>query len=157
MGKSILKGLVGFLIALLILIYVFDLSYLVKAVRTIYLKGHTTAFIEDYTEFDNRIIKNNIPEPWPKHNNYNKSSEPKLLKDTNDKYGTAAYLVIKNDSILFENYYQNFRENSKTNSFSMAKSMVSAMLGKAIQGGQIKGLDTKVGDYINNFRSGNAE
>ena len=49
MGKSILKGLVGFLIAILILIYAFDLSYLVKAVRTIYLKGHTTAFIEDYT------------------------------------------------------------------------------------------------------------
>ena len=39
----------------------------------------------------------------------------------------------------------------------MAKSMVSAMLGKAIQEGHIKGLDTKVGDYIKTFRSGNAE
>lgn len=157
MSKSILKGLSGFLITLLILIYAFDLNYLVKAVRTIYLKGHTTAFIDDYSEFDNRIIKNDTPEAWPKHNNYNKSSEPKLLKDTNDKYGTAAYLVIKNDSILFENYYQNYNANSKTNSFSMAKSMVSAMLGKAIQEGYIKSLDTKVGDYINTFRTGNAE
>ena len=38
MGKSILKGLVGFLITILILIYAFDLSYLVKAVGLFILK-----------------------------------------------------------------------------------------------------------------------
>lgn len=157
MGKSILKWIAGVFCVGLILIYTFDLGYLVKAIQTTYLKGHTTAFIDDYSEFDNRVIQKGDSTPWPKHIQYNSDDEPKLLTETNNAFGTVAYLVIKNDSLLFENYYENYNENSKTNSFSMAKSMVTAMLGKAIQEGYIKDLNTKVGDYFEEFNTGKAQ
>ena len=68
--------------------------------------------------------------------------------------GTIAFLIIKNDSIWFENYYDGFTKNSKSNSFSMAKSMVSAMLGKAIMEGKIKSLDQPVSDFYPVFNDG---
>jgi hypothetical protein len=37
--------------------YIFNVDYLLRAVRTIYFKGYTTAFLEDYKEFPNREIK----------------------------------------------------------------------------------------------------
>lgn len=154
--KKILKWVVILFGLLIIVLYITDTDYLLKAVRTIYLKGYTTAYLEDYKEFDNAIVDNDIPQPWPNHKNYNSVEETETLKNTNNQNGTIAYVIIKNDSIWFENYYDNFNENSQTNSFSMAKSYVSAMLGKAIMDGYIKGLDQPVCDFIPEFCEGKA-
>ena len=56
-------------------------------------------------------------------------------------------MVIKNDSIWYEKYFDGFGKNSQTNSFSMAKSITSALLGKAIDDGFIKSLDQPVADF----------
>lgn len=137
-------------------LYITDTDYLLKAVRTIYLKGHTTAYLEDYKEFDNQIIENATPQPWPNHVNYNTATETKTLKSVNKANGTVAYVIIKNDSIWFENYYDGFNDSSQTNSFSIAKSYVSGLLGKAIMDGYIKSLDQPVGDFIPEFSTGKA-
>ena len=47
-------------VGLILILYIFDVDYLLRAVKTIYLKGHTTAFLEDYKEFPNRKIKKGI-------------------------------------------------------------------------------------------------
>lgn len=154
--KKLLKWLIILSILLVSVLYVTDTDYLLKAVRTIYLKGHTTAFLEDYHEFDNRTIENATPQPWPIHKDYNTASESQRLVKTNTDYGTIAYVIIKNDSVWFENYYDGFDEDSKSNSFSMAKSYVSAMLGKAIMQGKIKGLDQPVSDFFPEFNEGYA-
>ena len=154
--KKLLKWLIILSILLVSVLYITDTDYLLKAVRTIYLKGHTTAFLEDYHEFDNRAIENGIPQPWPIHKHYNTVSESERLVKTNTDYGTIAYVIIKNDSIWFENYYDGFDEDSKSNSFSMAKSYVSAMLGKAIMQGKIKGLNQPVSDFFPEFNEGYA-
>ena len=57
-------------------------------------------------------------------------------------------MVFKNDSILFEKYYDGFNKSSKSNSFSMVKSILSALMGIAIQERYIKSLDQKVIDFI---------
>lgn len=141
----------GLLIAVL---YITDTDYLIKAVRTIYAKGYTTAYLEDYKEFDYQIIDNKTALPWANHKNYNTATETDKLKQTNTALGTVAYVIIKNDSIWFENYYDGFDNSSKTNSFSMAKSYVSALLGKAIMDGYIKNLDQPVSDFIPEFGEG---
>lgn len=152
--KKFLKWLVILSVLLVAVLYITDTDYLLKAVRTIYLKGHTTAFLEDYHQFDNRTIENGTPQPWPKHENYNSATETERLVKTNTEYGTIAYVIIKNDSIWFENYYDGFNEDSKSNSFSMAKSYVSAMLGKAIMQGKIKGMDQPVSEFFPEFNEG---
>ena len=69
------------------------------------------------------------------------------MTQVNKDWGTVAYLIIKNDSIWFEKYFDGFNKSSKTNSFSMAKSITSALLGKAIMDGYIKSLDQPISDF----------
>ena len=152
--KKLLKLLIIIFGLTIAILYITDTDYLIKAVRTIYAKGHKTAFLEDYKEFDNQIIENDTPQPWPNHKNYNSVKETERLTNTNNELGSVAYVIIKNDSIWFENYYDGFNEDSKSNSFSMAKSYVSALMGKAIDEGYIKGLDQPVGDYFPEFSEG---
>ena len=154
--KKLFKWIVIPVGLLVLVLYIFDYDYMLKAMRTIYLKGHTTAYLEDYKEFDNRTIENGTAQPWPMHNAYNSVEETDALKAWNERLGTIAYLIIKNDSIWFEKYYDGFNKDSKSNSFSMAKSMISAMLGKAIMDGKIKSLDQPVGDFFPEFNEGNA-
>ena len=152
--KKPLKAFVilcGLLIAIL---YITDTDYLIKAVRTIYAQGYTTAFLDDYKKFYNQTIDISSPQPWPNHKNYNSVKETEKLNKANTDYGTVAYVIIKNDSIWFENYYDGYNENSKSNSFSMAKSYVSGLLGKAIMEGYIKSVDQPVCDFLPAFCDG---
>lgn len=154
--KNTLKVLIIFLGVLIAVLYITDTDYLIKAIRTIYLKGYTTAYLEDYKHFDNHGIEMSTAQPWPNHIEYNSVDETETLKTINEQNGTIAYVIVKNDSIWFENYYDGFNADSKSNSFSMAKSYVSAMLGKAIMEGYIKGLDQPVCDFIPEFCDGKA-
>lgn len=61
---------------------------------------------------------------------------------------TVAFLVIRNDSILYENYLDGYSESSTVASFSMAKSYVSALIGIAIGEGKIAGEDEPVTTYL---------
>lgn len=154
--KKLLLAILSIFAILIAVLYITDTDYLIKAVRTIYLKGHSTAYLEDYKHFDNAIVGNGNSQPWPNHTDYNTVEETDALKDINESNGTVAYVIIKNDSIWFENYYDGFGENSKTNSFSIAKSYVSALLGKAIMDGYIKNLDQPVCDFIPEYCDGKA-
>ncbi len=155
--KKILLWLVLILAFVVVLAYLFDVDYLLKAFRTIYVKGHTTAYLEDYKEFDNRIIaKSNLAQPWAIHKAYNQVKATPKLEQLHQSLGTVAFLIIKNDSLWYENYYDGFDKDSKSNSFSMAKSVVSASLGKAIMEGKIKSLDQPVADFFPQFAVGKA-
>nr|WP_321245317.1 serine hydrolase [uncultured Psychroserpens sp.] len=154
--KKFLKFLLVFFALLIAVLYITDTDYLIKAVRTIYLKGHTTAFLEDYKKFDNQAIEAGTPQPWNNHKDYNTITITPELEKSNQDWGTVAYVIIKNDSIWFEKYYDGFDEDSKSNSFSMAKSYVSGLLGKAIMEGHIKSLDQPVCDFLPAFCEGEA-
>lgn len=152
--KKLLKWIIVALATVVLLLYVFDYSYILKGVRVVYFTGHKTAFIDDYPYFDNDTIKRgNKPNPWPHHKNYNTIKETKKLSEVNKDWGTIAYLIIKNDSIWFENYYNGFGDDSKTNSFSMAKSITTSLLGKAIMDGYIKSLDQPLSDFYPEYKN----
>lgn len=154
--KKLLKVLVVLFALLIATLYITDTDYLIKAVRTIYMRGHTTAFLDDYQKFDNQVIENGTPQPWPNHKDYNSVKETSTLDKANKDWGTIAYVIIKNDSIWFENYYDGYNKDSKTNSFSMAKSYVSGLMGKALMEGHIKSLDQPVCDFLPAFCDGDA-
>lgn len=152
--KKLLKYLVIFIGLLVLVLYITDTDYLLKAVRTIYLKGHTTAYLDDYKYFDNQAVEAGEPQPWPQHINYNSVRETPKLLQTNKDLGTVAYVIIKNDSVWFEKYFDGYDEDSKSNSFSIAKSYVSGLMGKAIEEGYIKGLDQPVCDFLPQYCEG---
>lgn len=155
--KRLLKGLIAIIALCIVLLYIFDYDYILKGVRVVYMTGHTTAYIDDYTYFDNHTIeKGNNPIPWELHANYNKATPTERLNATHKEMGTVAFMIIKNDSIWYENYAEGYGTTSKTNSFSMAKSITTALLGKAIMDGHIKSLDQPIGDFLPKFSEGMA-
>ena len=154
MMEKILKLTLIVIGALVLLIYIFNIDYIFKGVRTIYLTGNNTAFISDYEYFDNRQIKSANPQPWALHKQYNTIDESNKLNELNDKRKTKSFLVIKNDSILFEKYYDGHKQTDISNSFSVAKSIVTSMLGKAIMEGKIKSLDQPVSDFFKEYKNG---
>lgn len=153
--KTFFKVLFGLLVLLIISLYVFNYDYLLTAIRVTYLTGHNTAFLDDYKHFDNRkITPPEEAQPWPLHTKYNSTTPDEKLEATHKELGTVAFLIIKNDSLFYESYYENYTTSSKSNSFSMAKTLVSAMLGHAILDGSIKDLEQPVGDFFPEFKEG---
>lgn len=152
--RNIVLGLVVFLALLVGALYVTGYGYLVTAVRTVYLHGHKTAFLDDYPYFHNRVMhKSTHPEPWAISKDYNKVPLTKEMLKWHEKTGTVAFLIVKNDSVWSESYFDGYGEISKSNSFSMAKSVVSAALGSAILEGKAR-LDQKVSDFYPQFKDG---
>ena len=149
--KKILLTFLGLIILSVGLLYLFNKDYLLKGIRITYLKGHKTAYIDDYPNFDNRTIEAGKPQAWPEHSAYNSVQATQKLQQTNEDLGTVAFLIIKNDSIWYESYADGYSATSKTNSFSMAKSVTSALLGKAIRDGYIKNLEQPVADFFPQF------
>lgn len=153
--KKFALWLVAILAVIIALLYIFKVDYLITAVRKIYFNGHITAFLDDYKEFENRTIpKSHTPQPWPIATDYNRVKPTQKLEEWHKDLGTVAFLVIRNDSIVSESYYDGYDKDSKSNSFSMAKSVVSAALGKAIMQGKIKSLDQLVSDFYPQFKQG---
>lgn len=153
--KLLLKIIGGFLATLLlviILLFLFDYDYILKGIQVVYFQGHKTAYIDDYTQFENRVIEaQENGEKWHFSNDYNTIAPTARLQEKNKELETVAFLIIKNDSIWYEAYAEDYGPESKTNSFSMAKSITVALLGKAIKDGYIKSLEQPVGDFLPNF------
>jgi hypothetical protein len=107
--KKSLKFILVCIALVIALLYITDTDYLIKAVRTIYLKGHSTAYLEDYKKFDNQVIEAGTPQPWSNHIDYNTMTISPELEKANQDWGTIAYVIIKNDSIWFEKYYDGLK------------------------------------------------
>jgi CubicO group peptidase (beta-lactamase class C family) len=61
---------------------------------------------------------------------------------------TAAFLVIRNDSIIYENYFNGFTKDDILPSNSMAKSFTGTLIRIANNEGKIKSLSQPITDYV---------
>lgn len=66
--------------------------------------------------------------------------------------GTNGLLVLKNDQVVFEKYYQGHTESTRHISWSVAKSFLSALFGIALERGLIGNIEETVTDYLPEFR-----
>lgn len=147
--KRFFSTLIFIVLVAVSLLYLSDYSYLLRAVTKIYFTGHTTAFLSDYQQFENRVLPaSENPQPWPLHKNYNSVDLSERLEVFHRETKTVAFVMFKNDSLYIEKYYDGYGPDSKSNSFSVAKSFISALLGRAIKDGKIKSLDQKVKEFI---------
>jgi CubicO group peptidase (beta-lactamase class C family) len=70
------------------------------------------------------------------------------LEDYLEASGTTAFLVIHDDELLYERYFDGYDETSVQTSFSMAKSFASVRVGIAIEEGHIKSVNEPITNYI---------
>ncbi|MDP2422314.1 serine hydrolase, partial [Sediminibacterium sp.] len=127
----------------------FDQTYLFKAAY------YNLSAIDDYTIFENnKVAKAKEDKPWPLATAYNKNAYPDSLNNLLEDLSTVGVLMIKNDSILFEKYWDGYSDSSLSGSFSVAKSITSILIGAAIKEGKIKSVEQRVGDFIPAFAVG---
>lgn len=61
---------------------------------------------------------------------------------------TTAFLVIRNDTILFENYYRGYDRTRMSTVFSVSKSVTSLLAGIAVTEGHIESVHDPVTRYV---------
>lgn len=152
--KRIVAGILIFLALAAAGLYVTGNDHIFYGIGQTYLAGKSKPDIYDMSYFDVTEIKADQPEPWPLSSSYNRANIPPRYQAILDSMETTAYLVFRNDSLLFERYWMGANESTLTNSFSMAKSFTAILVFKAIEEGFIKGLDQPVGDFIPEFKEG---
>lgn len=139
----------GLLLLAIILAYITGYDYLIKGVRLSYLSGHNSANIYDADGFDTRKVENgSYISQLPKSSKYNQIPMPDSLVAMLNRTKTTSFLVLQNDSIVWEYYYNEHRPDTKSNSFSMAKSITTMLVQQAIQEGLIANWDVKVKTYL---------
>ena len=132
-------------------------GYLIKGLWACYLHGHNSATIDDAKFFDtHKIAAADTAWQWPLHSSYNKAPLPEKLQNVLKQTESVAFLVIKNDSILNENYWDGYSDSSQSNSFSMAKSITTMLAEIAIQKGILKGWHQKVKDILPELKGAHA-
>ena len=152
--KKIGKWLLIILVILNLAIIVSGKTYIYTAVANTYLKGRSGPSIDEYTVFEKREVASGTPVSWHHSKYYNSKKIPAEALKTVEAMQSIAYVIIKNDSMIHEQYWDGYGEDSHTNSFSMAKTFVSILVGIAIDEGKIKSVDQLVGDFLPEYKTG---
>jgi CubicO group peptidase (beta-lactamase class C family) len=99
----------------------------------------------DYTFFFNEPeskYKFQIPE---KFNPDNKWMNFEVFLEENK---TVAFLVVRNDTMVYENYFAGYTDSSIIPSFSMSKPFISALVGIAIDEGKIQSTNMPITEFL---------
>jgi CubicO group peptidase (beta-lactamase class C family) len=120
----------------------------------------------DYKHFPQRVINNE----GPVYNFYKSNKEYQLgtkigvinrdfnstnvsLDSFSTLHKTVTFLIIRNDTIIYEKYNKGYTVNSFVSSFSMAKPFISTLIGIAIDEGKIKSENDFIIDYLPEFKN----
>ena len=113
-----------------LVLVVTDSTYVYKVLSETVFKGRLSPTIYEWKKFPYRVIKGSEnPYTWPKATEGHLFLLPDSSLATLEKYDPVAFLVIKNDTIKYEKYWETGGDTVKTNSFSMAKTIVSILTG----------------------------
>lgn len=156
-----MKFIKWFLIVLLSILLIGELLILISGktylnnvlVNTIF-SGKLGPDIDELELFAKSEVATAAPQPWPVSVRYNQAAIEAPLLQKMEQYKTVSYVVIKNDSLLYEKHWEGYGDTSFVNSFSMAKSVVGILIGCAIKDGLIKSVDDPVANYIDAFKEG---
>lgn len=141
------------IVAIIAAMYLLGYAYLFNGISKTYLRGKSSANIDDGKLFSSNLIATKTPILWEEAPEYNKTELPKNIVDDLIQSNTASFIVVKNGKLVHEQYWNGYNQLSKTNSFSMAKAVTVMLLGKALEEGKIKSIDDKFSDYFEEFKN----
>lgn len=88
--------------------------------------------------------------------NYKNQKDVKL-EELLERTKTIAFIVVKNDTIMYEKYFDGYSDSTISYSFSMAKSFLSLLIGIALEEGLITSIEQPVTDYVPELRNNGFE
>ena len=148
-------GITSFYMVLIInlLILLSGKTYLYDGIYQTYLHGRSGPGIYDLDNFYKREIHPSSKPIFWSHTERNTDLQlTKAELDYHEKFDSKAFLVLYNDTIIHESYWDGHEINKVSNSFSMSKSILSLLIGIAIDEGKIKSIDEPVCTYLPAFK-----
>jgi CubicO group peptidase (beta-lactamase class C family) len=127
--------------------------------RLIHVKSLFDAdkIVQNFSHMDDLLFSSELPRSGKEHVwevslsslpvNYTDRGKEKNTVAMLEELQTTALVVIKDGSIVFEDYYKETEKNDLRISWSMSKSFVSALTGLALARGEIESIDDPVTKY----------
>jgi len=158
MMKKIIKYLIATLV-LIPIIFLVVLSIVYNPTYVYRLVFYNVGDVYDYKHFERRVIKTNdsvfyfqkkIDEDYVESLFVDQinNSGCQTFDEWAEKSKTTALIFIRQDTILYEKYFNGFKRGSYFHSMSMAKSFISTLIGFAIQDGFISNINDPITKYI---------
>lgn len=151
-----MKRILRYLLYLILLVLIVFSGYALVSGKTYLFKAvwYNFADIDDYKVFSNNTVTTAEHQPWPVSTSYNQPKLPANLRQLLEKIQSIALVAIKNDSLLYEEYWDGYTDSSWSGSFSVAKSITSLLMGAALKDSSISSLQDPVGKYLPEFNQG---
>ena len=158
MLKKTFKFVLYFTLAIVVVINLVILFsgriYLYKGLWNTYLTGQSGPSATEYLIFENRKVDAKNGKPLLHSKLYNTAKIPSETETILDQFNALALVIVKNDSLIHEQYWDSFSDTSHTNSFSVSKTYCGILLGCALKDGYVKSLDQPISDFIPEFKEG---
>jgi CubicO group peptidase (beta-lactamase class C family) len=142
--------LIAFILSLVVAAAAFSPELVLRAI------AWGEADVYDYLKFPSHPIER-AEKPYSFTESYDEEKIKSLfendpligdLEDFLERTQTQAFIVIQDDTLLYEGYFNGTQRGSIVTSFSVAKSFDSAMIGIAIDEGYIHSVNDPITDYI---------
>lgn len=145
----VVAGLVAILLFIAVLVYPFEY------VRRVILWGES-----DYSVYMENFPSRTLTSPPNKFYFESEQDEQRIanlfeeilavgdFEEFLEQENTQAFLVIQDNKILYEKYFQDTQRDTLLTSYSVAKSFASALIGIAIQEGYIQSVNDPITDYL---------
>lgn len=153
--RFLIKGIIILAVAINLFILVSGNLYLYRAIYYTFFHLQAGPGIFDKEYFYTRDVQKGSAQPWALAGNYNKKKLSKEQHNQLKDLSTTSFLVLKNNQLIYEEYFDGFGQKEVSNSFSMAKSVISLLIGIAQQEGKITSIDDPVGKYLAGYDTGN--
>ena len=95
---------------------------------------------------EKHVYPNGVPMELPKSFQF-EGKEYNTQKFIEDSW-TTGFLVIQNDNLISENYFLGNTKDTRNISWSMSKSVISALIGIAVETGNINNIEETVEIYV---------
>lgn len=150
--KKVLTAFATGISGAIVLILVSGYGYIFKAIAMNLKKGPITPSIDDEEKFPSRPIPNFRPAPWEKSRSYNTARLPEDVLKELRKTRASSLVVIRNNELVFEQYWKDHDSSSLMNSFSMAKGILSVLTGCAIDDGYLESEDQLISSVFPGYK-----
>jgi CubicO group peptidase (beta-lactamase class C family) len=152
--KITLAGIVVLVILVAGLLIIPSFFYPFEYVRRVVFWGSSDVY--DYQKFPERKLEKGDPLFRFSHgferSKVRKGFQEAGRMDDLDSFlasnGTQAFIVIRDDRLLYEGYFKGAQRDTMFTSFSVAKSFLSALIGIAISDGYIRGVNDPITHYL---------
>jgi CubicO group peptidase (beta-lactamase class C family) len=138
------------------------IAIVISSCRAIY---YNIPDIDDHKIFPARTIRHNESNVFRFYKAENANDFGKEILVNNKSFGaqvvdlesfcdfthTAAFLIIRNDSVIYEYYGDGYSDSTLLNPFSVTKAFLTTLTGIAIREGKIKSVDDPVSKYLPEF------